>query len=254
MIATLPRDSVSPSLDRSRREIPAFEVKFFMPQAQALAVEAWIGHHMQLDPHCDPALGNSYDVSSVYCDTPDLAVFHKAAGFANRKFRLRRYGNAPGIFLERKTKWGDRLVKRRTLATPADLSRLGNGATDRDWPAFWFHRHLQARRLWPTCHVSYRRTAYFGVSEQGPIRLTLDRHVVCVPHSDWAALPSRDGRTLIDKEAILELKFSTTMPVLFRRLVYELSLAPNTFSKYRRAIQVWGLDALAREQARCLIG
>jgi len=254
MIVALSQPFLSPSLLRPGRGAPAFEVKFLVSLAQARAVEAWIAPHLQLDPHCEPALGNAYRVSSVYCDSPELGAFHKALGYASRKFRLRRYAETAGVFLERKTKWGDRLLKRRTWVPPDELERLAQQTCDRQWSAFWFHRHLTARRLQPTCHVSYTRTAFTATNGEGPMRLTIDRDLVCVPHSDWMTAPGAEGRPLLGDEAILELKFSTAMPVLFRRLVYELNLGPRTLSKYRRAIQVWGMDGTNGERERCRIG
>ena len=254
MIAALTQQFLSPSLYRPGRGAPTFEVKFLIALAQARAVEDWIAPHLALDPHCEPALGNAYRVSSVYCDSPELDVFHRAPGYASRKFRLRRYGDSPGVFLERKTKWGDRLLKRRTWVPPDDLERLAQSSCDRQWPAFWFHRHLTARRLRPTCHVSYLRTAYAALNGEGPMRLTIDRSLICVPHTDWIAAPAAEGRPIVADEAILELKFSTALPVLFRRLLYEMGLGPRTLSKYRRAVEIWDLDGRSGERERCRIG
>jgi VTC domain len=273
MILPVSQDFLSPSLRRNGRGVAAFELKFLVPGPQAQAIESWLAGRMQLDPHGDPTLGNAYRVNTVYSDTPDMAVYHSTRGYSRRKFRLRRYGLSSGVYLERKTKWGDRLVKRRTWAGLPDLERLHTNAAERDWPAYWFHRHLHARQLRPICQVGYLRTAYVGASEQGPIRLTIDRHLEGMPHSQWAVLPLVHGQALLGDEAILELKFATALPVLFRRLVYELGLAPNTVSKYRRAVDAWRLDGQttvpqltrkgsegftrplpAREHQRCGIG
>ncbi len=247
MIVPLQPHHLSPSLQRDRGGPPAYELKFLVPEAQARAAEQWIASYLRLDPHCEDAPDRAYRVSSVYCDSPQLGVFHKAPGYARRKFRLRRYGDTPGVFLERKAKWGDRLLKRRTWVAPEELACLAEDGTDRDWPAFWFHRHVLARQLRPTCHVHYRRTAFAGVTDEGPVRLTVDRHLVCVPHYDWTETPPERGRQLLSDAAILELKYRASLPVLFRRMVYELAIAPSTISKYRRAVDVWELD-------RCRIG
>src|SRR5881397_2180157 len=97
---------LSPSL-RRLRGTRAFELKFLVSEAKAREVQAWVASRMQLDPHGDPALGHAYRISTLYCDTPDLSVYHRAPLYGRRKFRVRRYGDSPGVFLERKTKWGD---------------------------------------------------------------------------------------------------------------------------------------------------
>jgi hypothetical protein len=244
---------LSPSLRRSNRRVPTFELKFLVNEEQARRVEAWIAPRLTLDAHADPRLGNAYRISSVYLDTDDLAVFHRAPLYARRKFRLRRYGDGPGVFLERKTKWGARLVKRRTPIAPADLGRLLDGKYDPTWAGRWFQRHILARRLRPTCHLCYDRVAYVGYDD-GPVRLTIDRRVIAAPHGEWGLQVAERGRTLLEGEAILELKFTGLLPVLFRRLVYELALAPNTVSKYRRAVETWGWHQVRGARGLCLNG
>jgi hypothetical protein len=247
----VPVESLSPSLRRNGRRATAFELKFLVNETQARLVEEWIAQRLRIDPHCDAALGNAYRVSSLYLDTPELAVFHKEGAFARRKFRLRRYGDEQVIFLERKTKWGNRLIKRRSWVPAADVARLAGAAFDPAWTGHWFHRHLHLRRLRPVCQVQYARVAYIGDSEHGPVRLTVDRQLVCAPHGDWMNPPAPPPQPLLMDEAIVELKFATSLPTLFRHLVYELALGPNTISKYRRAVQIWGQDALPREYRQC---
>src|SRR5437867_3920280 len=101
MSMPLSHEFLSPSLRPNGRSVAAYELKFLVAGAKARDVESWLVGRMHLDPHGDPALDNAYRVSTVYSDTSDLAVFHKAPGYANRKFRLRRYGSSPHVFLER---------------------------------------------------------------------------------------------------------------------------------------------------------
>ena len=41
------------------------------------------------------------------------------------------------------------LAKRRTILSLAALSRLTESAVGADWPGYWFHRRVTARRLRP---------------------------------------------------------------------------------------------------------
>jgi hypothetical protein len=226
---------------------PAFELKFELAGADVLRMKAWAGRHLRPDPHGEG--DGSYRVTSVYCDTPEFDVFHRSAGYRGSKLRLRRYGGAPLVFLERKFRRGDRVRKRRVEVDPGELSRLSEGA-DRaqpDWQAAWFLQHALKKRVAPLCRVGYRRTAFFGVSGLQAVRLTIDEQLVGAPTRGWGADPLEEGLELMPDRALLELKFHDAMPELFRRLLPELPLQTAGASKYRRCVRLCGLaqDRLA---------
>src|SRR5262245_32431301 len=114
----------SPALTASAGlEAPAYELKFLLTEAQAAAVELRARDKMVSDPHADPT-GANYRTTSIYCDTAQLDVYHRRGLYKRRKHRLRRYGRAPWVFLERKTKWGDRVKKLRTPIRDGELPIL----------------------------------------------------------------------------------------------------------------------------------
>ena len=110
-----PRPSwVSPSLAAlPDGAVPAFELKFLVPEPVAAAVEAWAAGHLAADPHADPAAGG-YQVTSLYFDTDRLDVCRRADGYDVHKHRVRRYGTEPTAHLERKSKRDGRVWKHRT--------------------------------------------------------------------------------------------------------------------------------------------
>src|SRR5262245_10669623 len=133
--------AVSPSLrQRVPGELPAFEMKFLLDADKAAQVEAWLQPRLWPDPHTNPDLGNGYCVTTVYCDTPQLATFHRIGRHRRRKYRLRRYGNESWVFLERKTKLGERVRKRRATIDASELPLLSAFSASDDWPAHWFHK------------------------------------------------------------------------------------------------------------------
>lgn len=217
----------------------AFELKFQLDPDQAKVVEAWAGRHLVPDRHGD---NGRYRVTSVYCDTPGLDVFHRSGGFRRTKFRIRRYDDAARVFLERKRKRGDRVSKRRTDVHPEELGVLADGSAPADgWTGSWFADRVRRRNLRPTACVTYRRAAFFGWAGDAPVRLTMDRELVGVPATDWRVPHVRGGEHLLPDAVLMELKFHLHMPTMFQDL---LSLLPSQLaraSKYRRCVQLCGI-------------
>jgi hypothetical protein len=212
---------------------PAFEMKFLVTEEQVRAIEQRLRGVLTLDPHGDPALDHAYRTTTLYCDTAGHAVFHRLEGFRRRKHRLRRYGTGPGVFLERKTKWSGRVRKQRTLIPGEELSVLGREAALASWPGFWFHDHLLRRRLRPVCRMSYERVAHVGTGNEGPLRVTFDRHIRGVPCREWSVEPVLDGLPVLTGRVICELKFRAALPMLFKEIIHDLTLTPAAVSKYR---------------------
>jgi hypothetical protein len=231
---------LSPSLVTRVDKRTAFEMKFMVNESQARAIEAWAGQHMQIDLHGDPDLRGSYQISSLYTDTISLDVFHRVPKYRRRKYRLRRYGNEPIVYLEQKFRKGNRVMKRRTDVPDSDLSLLANAFSVSDWAGNWFHQHLIRKALIPTCQLTYRRTAYHGSCSEGPLRLTLDRHIFGQLTSHWGVgLSSQVLSLLPDESVILELKFQDALPSIFKKLLAEMQFTPSGFSKYRNCIKAW---------------
>jgi hypothetical protein len=240
----------SPSLGSSSGGAgPAYELKFLLHEAQAREVEDWAQRRLALDPHGDPALSGAYRTTSLYCDTPELDVYHRSPSYKRRKFRVRRYGSAPWVFLERKSKWGDRVKKRRTTLPGEELALLDHPMSLVNWPGHWFHRRLRTRRLGPACLIAYRRTAYVGSCADGALRLTLDRHLRGLLTGGWDLEPFEGGLPLLAGQVILEFKFHLALPVLFKELVQEMRLRPANVSKYRLCWEASGVRTALREVA-----
>ena len=130
------------------------------------------------------------------------------------------------------------LTKRRTPVNIEALGRLACGTPDPVWTGLWFQQRLEARRLRPTCHISYQRVARLVTTFDGPARLTVDRAVVARPARAVEFLPERtDGTAVLNGDAIIEIKFLGQPPAMFRELVETFALEPFTISKYRLSIE-----------------
>lgn len=232
----------SPALFRGEAGLPAYEVKFLLTESEVAEVERWLRPRLTPDRHAEPALGGAYQVTSVYFDTAGLDVYRRSETFRRRKYRVRRYGSAPTVYLERKTKKDQRVRKRRT-AVPFDGLAALVGADWPDWPGTWFARQLAGRSLGPVCRVSYLRRALVGTCHDGPIRVTFDRLALGAPAAGPAPRPVADGKPLLDGEVITELKFLGAMPTVFKDVVEGMKISPRPVSKYRRCVEAVGLAA-----------
>lgn len=228
----------------------AREVKFVVEADKARMIRQWARTHLDPDPHGGGQFGDEYHTTSVYFDTDGFDVFHRRGSFGRSKYRIRRYGDDQTVFLERKMRQPAVLAKRRTVLSLSALPRLTESAVGADWPGYWFHRRVTARRLRPVCQVSYTRMARGVIRDGEQVRLTLDSDLQAIPTS--AARFSREADVLpvpaMPGRLILELKYRGAPPAIFRQLVEEFALAPQTASKYRLGVVASG-QAVPRQIA-----
>lgn len=219
---------------RERREF-ASEIKFLIPLAQAGAIREWARERLAPDPYGGGPAGDVYQIASLYLDTPQFEVLRRVGSFGRSKYRIRRYGQAEHVFLERKLKVRQLVSKRRSMVGAAELHRLAEAEPQSGWAGFRFHRRILGRHLQVVCQVSYARTARVCVDGARPIRLTLDENLRAVS----ARTPEFQdplGLSLFDGHAILELKYRCTLPSAFEELIEKFSLIPRPVSKYRTAV------------------
>jgi hypothetical protein len=217
----------------------ASEIKFLIDPGLAPRIRDWARTHLQPDPHGTGQFGDDYDTSSLYFDTRHFDVFHRRRSFARAKYRVRRYGDSDVVFLERKLRKPDLLIKRRTVSSLDSLTRLHRPEDDRTWEGAWFQRRLQMRKLRPVCQVSYHRTARVIMCPEGLARLTLDGRLRAV-HTTESAFTRDHDVTFLDDRMILELKYRVRVPAIFRRLVEAFALETASASKYRLAMAALG--------------
>lgn len=239
----------SPALAAKGTSLPAYELKFLISEPLARVLENRLREGLLLDPHADPTLGGAYRIASVYFDTPEFAIYRRLQGHRRHKYRLRRYGAGNAVFLERKSKRAGRVRKRRAalaldaaaglLAAPAPPMEAAQSRSPSE--ADFLLRQFAARRLRPVCRIAFDRTAFVGVGEHGPVRVTLDRAARGLPAADCSLEPFVGGFPLLAGEAVVEFKFLSAPPVFFKELIAALKLASRSVSKYRRCVEAAGL-------------
>jgi hypothetical protein len=231
---------MSPTIElRENREF-ASEIKFLVSPALGEQIRNWARGRLAPDPNAAGESGDAYRTTSLYFDTDRFDVFHRKGSFGRSKYRVRRYDGSEIAFLERKLRTHGLLTKRRSIVNLDALECLTSADPNRSWAGYWFHRRLLARRLEARCQISYHRTARVAMTRYGPIRLTLDENLRALPASGlWFS--EQSGTCLLKHQNILELKFRSGMPVLFKYLVEEFALNPQPVSKYRLAATALGL-------------
>ena len=208
------------------------EIKFLVTAAVALRIREWARAYFEPDAHGVGRFSDEYDVSTLYFDTQQLDVFHRRGSYGRAKYRVRRYGTADVVFLERKLRRPGILIKRRTVGSVDALHRFEAPHLVHGWFGEWFHRRLLVRHLRPLCEISYRRIARTLNAPGSIVRLTLDT-ALRVKATDQTQFTRAPGVPFLESHCVLELKYQMPLPAVCRRLVEEFALDTHRASKYR---------------------
>ncbi|TWU48516.1 VTC domain protein [Rubripirellula tenax] len=250
------------------------ELKYTLDAHLSCEVRRWAREHLGVDRHCNASLGDSYDVNTLYLDTPEMDLFHRTGEIGRAKHRIRRYGDDSTLWIETKRKKAN-VVRKNRSATSEDevVRRLTDDSEPTLWCGDWFVSRIAERRLQPTVQVHYRRFARTSTLGGESLRLTIDSHLQASPANGWQVAASSDNanRTARIDTAdieILELKFLNQMPHLFKELLRTFAIPATGFSKYRAAVERSGLgckgisdslagslsDGICRGTSQCLTG
>jgi hypothetical protein len=231
---------ISPSLVRENREFAA-ELKFVVPASSAAQIRAWARANLLPDPNGSGDARDEYRIHSIYFDTEDFDVYHRRGSYGRSKFRIRRYGEAETIFLERKLRTNGMLTKRRSAATLPELEKLLQPQPNGPWSGAWYHRRLLLRRLRPVCQINYHRMARLYMGTHGPVRFTMDEQICAAPADCLSFANGVTSKQLLTNEVIIELKYRVEIPPIFKLLMEEFAMPSAKMSKYRLAARELGL-------------
>ena len=241
-----------------------YECKYVVAENIAERIRGAISPYVVPDPHAAASPDHSYDITSLYLDSPDLRLFRETEdGVANRiKLRIRSYGEAGDtpVFLEIKRRCNRLVLKARARIPRAMVAsilagrapgpvfrELDQGACYDEflgWVARWFAQ--------PTMWVTYRREAYVGTYNDD-VRITMDRRLRCAPAvGQPGAVRTSDWRPIETRLVVLELKFDESYPDWMARLVQRFQLDRRSYSKYGNAVRC-GLDPWLLSTASALL-
>jgi hypothetical protein len=218
----------------------ATEIKFLVDPATAQSIRDWARLHLTCDPNGGGPFSDEYRTTSLYFDTDQFDVFHRRGSFGRAKFRIRRYADDMTLFLERKMKTNGLLHKRRTAVPIETLDLLTLAEPAHDTRGYWFHRRVLRRRLRPVCEITYLRTARLALTNDGPVRLTIDEAVQARP-AEGLRFSMAPGIATLDRQCVVEIKYVQVLPAVLKHLVEEFKLQPKPVSKYRLSVEALGL-------------
>lgn len=214
-----------------RHEIKA---RLTAPEASALRIR--LGTVLRRDPHARQ--DGTYDIHSVYLDTPDRrALTEKQVGMPVRhKYRIRYYNDDLSFFrMERKSKVGSLCDKVGCSLTREETDRLMAGdilwmRSDSRQLVREVYLRMRTDLLRPSVQVHYTREAYLYVP--GNVRVTLDYDIrTGIWDPDFLDPRRPRPRTQSDDFVLLEVKYDNYLPQLIRDIAC-CSCRSGSFSKF----------------------
>lgn len=246
-------------MSRLKLHFQRYEFKYVLPPGLDDLIRARLLPYMEPDPYSETIPGQRYQVYSLYYDSPAFYYYQqKLDGVERRKkIRLRTYRHAGSrsdhIFFEVKRKIDTVILKDRFLMTTGQYQALqreeeflaDDGDQNRVNLIAEFETERQLRSITPKILVRYEREPYLGKFNQN-MRVTFDRRIEAM-ENDNLFYDGHDWADVFPEGAVMELKFSGTMPFYLGSVIREFNLERSSFSKYCQAVDFCGsLGAVSR--------
>lgn len=234
------------------------EYKYLIDHETAAGLRAAIRPYCQLDEHAAKSPTRTYTIDTLYFDTAELGLFwandHEQVD--RIKMRVRSYPDAPKapIFFEVKRRINDVISKSRgrvsrdqwlqLLADPA--APIPESIRGKDRAAV--ERFLALARtlhVRPFTLVRYQREPYFSTIDDYA-RVTFDTHIRAQrmerlsfepEERAWRSLDDTVTQRTSHSMTVLELKFTTHVPIWMVNLARRFGLVRCGYSKYGNSIR-----------------
>jgi hypothetical protein len=234
------------------------EFKYLIDADMAARVRAAIRPFCELDPWAAKNPRGNYTIESLYLDTSELSLFwaNEHEQVDRVKVRVRGYAEAPNspVFFEVKRRVNDVILKTRgkvhrdrwtqlltdpAAPIPADVGGKDRAAVER------FLSLVRSQHMRPFTVVRYEREPYFSKIDDYA-RVTLDTCIRAqptdrpgfdMPARYWRALDDAVTQRALYSMIVLELKFTTAVPLWLVHIVKRLGLIRRSFSKYGTSIR-----------------
>ncbi|HWB77581.1 MAG TPA: polyphosphate polymerase domain-containing protein [Nannocystaceae bacterium] len=236
------------------------EYKLLIGNEMAERVRRAIAPFCRLDPFAATHPLRSYGVDTLYLDTDDLALFwandHEQVD--RIKMRVRRYADNPDspLFFEVKRRINDVISKSRGRVSPEHWVELLQNpkaevpasSNPRDRAAIErFMTLARTLRVKPFTLVRYQREPWVSTIDDYA-RVTFDTHIRAHAVDSYTFRPQANGWRAIDDAVsarelasmvVLELKFTSSVPLWLVNICRNLGLVRGAFSKYGNSIRAF---------------
>ena len=238
-----------------QQKFSRFEMKYIIRKSISESIQKEIRNFMIYDGYANKELKKNYFVRSLYFENNNYSNFNeKVDGVKLRhKYRIRTYSNKldknTPIFLELKGRGNERTYKIRFFIEQNDLNlffekknyfKLKKTYSD-NYLIEQFIFDCYRKNLSPKILVDYNRTPYINKSGLY-FRLTFDNNIVSLSNSSLYSTSLNSGwRECLAGFTILEVKFESSIPAWFQRIVQSYQLQIRSISKFVIATDTLGL-------------
>ena len=238
-----------------QQKFSRFEMKYIIRKSISESIQKEIRNFMIYDGYANKELKKNYFVRSLYFENNNYSNFNeKVDGVKLRhKYRIRTYSNKldknTPIFLELKGRENERTYKTRFFIEQNDLNlffekknyfKLKENYLD-NYLIEQFIFDCYRKNLSPKILVDYNRTPYINKSGLY-FRLTFDNNIVSLSDSRLYFTSLNSGwRECLAGFTILEVKFESSIPAWFQRIVQSYQLQIRSISKFVIATDTLGL-------------
>ncbi len=231
-----------------------YELNYLISEGKALKVREFVQAYLEFEEYSVGRPNYSYPVHNLYLDSDDLKLYRDAINDIEHRCQLRvRYYSADPdspVWLETKRRTADMVLRKRgKVRREAVGLTLDGQLPGPDQLASPQPKHLGALQTFvelvakvqarPKLHVAFTREGY--VTDDGSVRVTLDRAVTCEAASSASLKTSLDNpRAVFHPGVLLELNFKERFPDWFGELVRHFNLTECEADKYVTGISACG--------------
>ena len=238
-----------------QQKFSRFEMKYIIRKSISESIQKEIRNFMIYDGYATKELKKNYFVRSLYFENNNYSNFNeKVDGVKLRhKYRIRTYSNKLDknipIFLELKGRENERTYKIRFFIKQDDLNLFFEKKNYFKLKKIYSDNYLieqfifdcYRKNLSPKILVDYNRTPYINKSGLY-FRLTFDNNIVSLSNSSLYSTSLNSGwRECLAGFTILEVKFKSSIPAWFQRIVQSYQLQIRSISKFVIAADTLGL-------------
>jgi SPX domain protein involved in polyphosphate accumulation len=242
-------DEINPKLHFQR-----FEFKYPITPDEEKEIKSYLRRYVDIDPFAQNTKTGSYEVFSLYYDSPAFYYYHeKIDGVIKRKkVRLRTYRNdgqfAKYAFFEFKRKHDVVILKDRFLLPLHDYTKLiGNHdfvgtSAIRDQnqkkiiEEFEWEQHLRSIR--PQVLITYTREPFLGKYNKN-FRITFDKDIKAI-QNDNLFYAGNDYADVSRGITIMEIKYNGVLPFYINDIIQNFNLDRAAYSKYCNGVEGTG--------------